>query len=39
VMMMMLLVISILRHHKGTLWKMNRIRTTPRYIQRSKPSA
>jgi hypothetical protein len=24
---------------KGTLWKMNRIRITPRYIQRSKPSA
>ena len=27
------------RHDKGNMWKMNRIRTTPRYIQRSKPSA
>ena len=27
------------RHDKGKMWKMNRIRTTPRYIQRSKPSA
>ena len=37
-MMMMLLVISIFRHVKTKL-EMNRIRITPRSIQRSKPSA